>query len=110
MGFYIKKAIVPFAYMVFGTLIAFGITIIDNGLLWLEEILFALNFGLFAFIISVLFVREGDNAIAARHANDLQREEIIRTGEDLPLKLHEEYKPYKDTPFFFLLLYLNFQK
>nr|MBO4517864.1 hypothetical protein [Clostridia bacterium] len=35
-------------------------------------------------------------------ANDLERREIIRTGEDRPLKLHEEYKPWKGFAFGFI--------
>ena len=94
MGFYVKKAVFPFVYLFFMAITAFGILCIKE-LLWLKILLSALNLGLYLFIVCSVFYKEGQEAVKVRHANDLERREMIRTGTVRPLKLHEEYKPWK---------------
>ena len=38
---------------------------------------------------------KGEEALKVQLANDLERREIIRTGDDRPLRLKEEYKAWK---------------
>lgn len=95
MGFYIKKAVFPFVYLFFMAITAFGILCIKESLLWLKIILAVLNLGLYCFIVAGVFYKEGQEAVKIQHANDLERREMIRTGTVRPLKLKEEYKPWK---------------
>ena len=98
MKYYFKQGIFPFIYQIFMAMIAFGILMIEE-LIWLKILLAALNIALYLFIVAAVAYKEGQEALKVQMANDLERREIIRTGEDRPLKLHEEYKPWKG--FFF---------
>ncbi len=94
--FYCKQIIIPLLYSLFATMIALGILCIeDKSLIWLKVVLLILNFALFAFIVVINFFKEGQSALKIRMANDMEREQIVRTGENRPLKLLEEYKPWK---------------
>ena len=92
---HVKAAIVPFVYLLFMAIIALGIVIIDEKLLVLKIILSVLNIAFYAYIVIMGSLKEGEIALKTRLANDLERVQIIKTGEDRPLKLVEEYKPYK---------------
>lgn len=94
MWYYIKQALIPFVYLFFMALLAFSIITIQ-GLVWLKVILLILNFGLYAGLICTVSFKEGEEALKVQLANDLERREIIRTGEDRPLRLKEEYKAWK---------------
>lgn len=100
MKYYIKNGVLPFIYQLFMAMIAFGILAIE-GLIWLKIMLALLNTGLYLFIVGAVAYKEGQDAFKVQTANDLERREIIRTGEDRPLKLHEEYKPWKGFAFGF---------
>ncbi len=93
MKYFLKQALFPLMYLVFMAIIAAGISLI--GVVWIETVLNLLNLGFYVFLMGISFFKEGQEALKVRHANDLEREEIIRTGEALPLKLTEEYKPWK---------------
>ncbi len=82
-------------YNFFMTVTAFGISIISKNLGWLKIILYMLNIGLFLFILGKIIYKEGQIAYKERNANDIGRKQIIETGKELPLKVHEEYKPWK---------------
>ena len=101
MKYYIKNGFFPFIYQLFMAMIAFGILMI-SGLIWLKIILACLNIGLYLFIVSAMAFKEGQDAFKVQTANDLERREIIRTGEDRPLKIHEEYKAWKGFAFGFV--------
>lgn len=94
MGFYIKKALFPFVYLFFMAITAFGILCIKN-LLWLKILLSVLNLGLYAFIVFSVLFKEGEESVKAQRDNDVERREMVRTGVVRPLKLKEEYKPWK---------------
>ncbi|MBQ6727637.1 MAG: hypothetical protein IJQ87_01730 [Clostridia bacterium] len=100
MKYYLKQGVFPFIYMLFMAIIAFGILII-SGLLWLKIILAVLNIALYAVVVAAVSYKEGQESVKVQHANDLERMEIIRTGENRPLKVHEEYKPWKGFTFGF---------
>ena len=95
MWYYIKQAFLPFVYLIFMAMTAFGILCIDADVDWLKYVLLALNLGLYGVIICALAYKDGQQALKVRIANDIERREIIRTGEDRPLKLKEEYKVWK---------------
>ena len=95
MKTYIKQAIIPFIYLLFMAIIALAITSIEDKLLWLKIALGILNLALYFTVVCGACYKEGQQALKIRVANDLEREQIIITGEDRPLKLHEEYKWWK---------------
>ncbi len=101
MKYYFKNGLFPFIYQLFMAMIAFGILAI-NGLVWLKIILALLNVLLYVFIIASVSYKDGQEAYKVQVANDLERREIIRTGEDRPLKIHEEYKAWKGFMFGFI--------
>ena len=77
-------------------LTALGIAMItDANLVWLKVVLALLNLGLYGVIVCATSYKDGQTALKVRIANDLERVQIIKTGEDRPLKLLEEYKPWK---------------
>lgn len=94
MKYYLKQGLLPLIYMIFMAMIAIGIQLI-NGLIWLKILLGILNVGLYGVVVCATSFKEGQDALKVQIANDLERREIIRTGEDRPLKLREEYKWYK---------------
>lgn len=94
MKYYLKQGVFPFVYQLFMAMIAFGILAIKE-LIWLKILLAVLNIALYLFIVASVAYKDGQQALKVQMANDLERREIIRTGEDRPLKLHEEYKPWK---------------
>lgn len=101
MSFYIKKGFFPFIYVLIMSLISIGILAI-SGLIWLKIILAVANIALYVTLIAMASFKDGQEAFKAQMSNDLERREIIRTGEDRPLKLHEEYKPWKGFMFGFI--------
>ncbi len=94
MWYYVKQGLLPFIYLFFTAITAFGILCIE-GLVWLKVLLLLLNIGLYVFIIAAASFKDGQEALKVRVANDLERIQIVRTGESIPLKLKEEYKPWK---------------
>ena len=95
MKYLIKLAIIPTVYLLFEAMIALGILTLADNLMWLKIILAILNLGLYAVIVCSVCFAEGQKALKVRIANDLERMEIIRTGENRPLKTKEEYKAWK---------------
>ncbi|MCQ2387023.1 MAG: hypothetical protein MJ066_01070 [Clostridia bacterium] len=92
--YYIKNSLFSFCYVIFSSVIAFGISLLKSEN-WIKIILLTINLLLFLVINFVLFNHHGIEGAKTMFANDLQRKEIIRTGKDLPLKEAEEYKVFK---------------
>ena len=99
MWYYIKQSLLAFIYLFFTAITAFGIMCINNDAVWLKALLCVLNVGLYVVIVAAASFKDGQDALKVRIANDLEREQIIRTGDALPLKLKEEYKPWKGFTF-----------
>lgn len=95
MWYYVKQAMLPFLYLFFTAMTALGIAIINDTLIWLKVILGLINVGLYGVIIAAASFKDGQDALKVRIANDLERLQIIRTGENRPIKTREEYKPWK---------------
>lgn len=94
--YYVKQALIPTIYLVFMAMTAMGIAMISNAnLIWLKAVLAVLNLAFYLFIVAATSYKDGQTALKVRIANDLERMQIIRTGEDRPLKLREEYKAWK---------------
>ena len=94
MKFYLKQSLFPFIYIIFMAAIALGILMIQD-LIWLQVILAVLNVGLYGIVVCAASFKDGQEAMKVQIANDLERREMIRTGMDRPLKLAQEYKPWK---------------
>ena len=82
-------------YLVMFDIIALGILCIGDKMVVLKVLLLVLNLGLYGFILCAVSFKDGQMALKVRMANDLNREQIVKTGKELPLKLNEEYKPWK---------------
>ncbi len=95
MKYYIKEAAFAFIYMIFTDITAVCVLFISEELLWVRILLAVLNLVLYAAVVAAASYKEGQTSVKVRAANDLEREIIVKTGEDRPLKLLEEYKPYK---------------
>ena len=96
MKYFLKQSGFLFIYNIFMTIIALGILCIQGkDLLWLRMILCVLNIGLYLFIAGMTFYKEGQEALKVRNANDLEREQIIKTGEALPLESEIPIAPAK---------------
>lgn len=93
MKYYFKQSLFALIYLFFMTIIAFGIICI--GVTWLEIALCVINISFYLTILAMTLYKEGENSMRVLHANDIERELIIKTGEDRPIKKHEEYKPWK---------------
>ncbi len=94
MKYYIDKASFSFVYSLVSSLTAVLILCIED-MIWLKAILLALNLGLYVYVIAAVGYQDGQNALKTRNANDLEREIIIKTGEDRPLNVPGEFKPWK---------------
>jgi hypothetical protein len=93
--YYIKQAMIPAVYLIFMAMTAMGIAMItDANLVWLKAVLAVLNLALYGFIVAATSYKDGQTALKVRIANDLERMQIVKTGEDRPLKLREEYKAW----------------
>ena len=95
MKTYLKQAFVPFVYLFLTAVIAFAILSIGDGLVWLKALLCACNIALYITVVGGISYKEGQTALKVRIANDTERRHIIRTGEDRPLRIAEEYKWWK---------------
>lgn len=93
--YYIKQMFIPIMYLIIFDIIALGILCIGDNLIALKVILLVLSLGFFGFIIGAMAYKDGQMDYKIRIRNDLSREQIIKTGQDIPLKLNEEYKPWK---------------
>ena len=93
--YYVKQMFIPIMYLFIFDIIALGILCIGDNLIALKVILLLVSLGFYAFILGAVFYKDGQSAYKVRIANDLSREQIIKTGKDIPLKLNEEYKPWK---------------
>jgi multisubunit Na+/H+ antiporter MnhC subunit len=73
MWYYIKQPIVPFLYLLFGTVIAIGILVLKDNLIWLKLVVMVLNIGLYLFIVGAASFKDGETALKVRMANDSER-------------------------------------
>ncbi len=62
---------------------------------WLAFALTLVNIALLIAITVIYMMRQGELAVKKMHANDLEREDMLRTGIPKELDKHKEYKPWK---------------
>ena len=93
--YYVKQMFIPIMYLIIFDIIALGILCIGDNLIVLKVILLILNLGLYGFILASVAFKDGETALKIRMSNDLNREQIIKTGKEYPIKLNEEFKPWK---------------
>ena len=74
MWYYVKQALLPFIYLFFNAITAFGIICIQGAdLTWLRILLLILNIGLYCVIVCAASYKDGQEALKVRIANDLER-------------------------------------
>lgn len=95
MKFYFKMALMPLFYCFFSAMLGIGIILLDEKHLALQFVLCVVNTAFYCVIMGVAGFKDGENAFKIRMQNDTYRRRIVQTGEDLPLQVHEEYKPWK---------------
>ena len=95
MKYLLRKAGFPFIYIIFMATIALGINQIGGDNKLLKFALLVLNLSFYMFIVGSLAFKDGEDALNVRIANDLDRNEMIKTGIPKKLRLREEYKHYK---------------
>ena len=89
LKYFIKQTSFSIVYLIFSAVCAIGVMFTTA--MWLQIALGILNLSVFLVIIFLSYFKEGETALKVMHANDLERKEIIRTGEDRPLNLVQEY-------------------
>lgn len=95
MKYYLKKAIIGLVYLIFASITGYGIMFIPADMAWVRIVLLILNVGLYSYVLSQTAFQDGQAAYKVRMLNDLNRKQIILTGEDLPIDTKSEYKAYK---------------
>ncbi|MBR2870564.1 MAG: hypothetical protein IKB98_04230 [Clostridia bacterium] len=95
MKYYLKMAFMPFVFLLFTAMLGLGIILLDEDMAILQYLLCVVNTAFYSVLMSVGGFKDGQNALKIRMQNDTYRRRIIETGEDLPLQLREEYKPWK---------------
>lgn len=93
--YYIKKSAMYFVVLLFT--VATGYTLMD-----MEEasktfplIMSFLNLAVYIMMLISISFKEGQDAYKTLVANDIERRQIAKTGEDRPLKVNEEYALWK---------------
>ncbi len=93
--YFLSQCIFPLFYSAIMLFLGLAIKLISDDLMWLKYLLFVVVFGFYAVMICSISFKDGQNAVKIQHANDVERLNIIRTGEDRSLDLVQEYKPWK---------------
>ena len=95
MWTYIKQSFMAFFYLLFMITTSYAISVLEEKFFILQIVLAIANLLLYFVILAGASFKDGEQALKVRNVNDLKRQEIIRTGEDIKLKIHEEYAPWK---------------
>lgn len=93
MTFYFKRAILPWVYLVFMMVMTLSVHAIESAVL--KYVLISATLLLYLFIVGSISYKDGEKALKVRIKNDIERRNIVETGEDRHLDLVEEYKFYK---------------
>lgn len=95
MWTYIKQSFMAFFYLLFMISTSYAISVLADNYFVLKIVLSIANLLLYFIILGGASFKDGEQALKIRNVNDIKRQEIIRTGEDIKLKIHEEYAPWK---------------
>lgn len=93
MGYYFKKALLPFVYLIFMMMLSFAVYSVKS--VAIRYVLVSAILIIYVFIVGGVSYKEGQQALKTRISNDIERRIIVETGEDRLLNTKEEYKPYK---------------
>ncbi len=85
----------PLVYGLVMIMASTAISIISEDLMWLKYLLYVVAFIVYAIVVVAIEYKDGQEAVKIRHVNDIERVNIIKTGEDRPLNAAREYKPWK---------------
>lgn len=88
-------AFMPFIFLLFSAMLGLGVLMLNDDLRILQYILCAVNTLFYAILMGVGGFKDGQAELKIRMQNDTYRRKIVETGEDFPLQLLEEYKPWK---------------
>ena len=95
VSFYFKESFIANMYFIIFALIDLGVLCIDDSLLTLKYVLCAVVLLGYIFVVGLMFYKEGETAMKVRRGNDLNREQIIKTGREYPINSTEEYTAWK---------------
>lgn len=95
MWYYIKQSVISLGYLVFISFGSIFVSLIGNDLIWLKWIFSIIILAIYIMIVGISSYKDGEIAYKKLLANDLERRRIIETGEDIPLNVREEYRPWK---------------
>lgn len=90
---YLKKAFFFLIYVVFIDMI--GLAILQIGIDTLEVVLAVVALGFYLFIVAVMMFKEGQESMRKLHANDLERVQMIKSGQPKKLETSKEYGAWK---------------
>lgn len=93
MWYYIKNVFFMFIYLLVMSVLGIGISLIEN--VWIEFALSVANVILYLVIVTIYFKNEGKNAAKVMLANDLERQNMLRTGKYFKIKTDKEYSAWK---------------
>ncbi len=93
---FFKKMLFPLSYATIMIMASMSISLLDETkLLWLKYLLYAVALALYIIVIGAIEYKAGSDEYKIRHLNDVERIKIVETGEERPLNLVKEYKPWK---------------
>ena len=95
MKYYLKTMLVPFIYLLFTAVANVGFMGSEKIPKGLSLALVILMLVVYLCILWSFNFKHGEQAYKDLIFNDRERKIIIETGEDRPLKIHEEYKAWK---------------
>lgn len=93
MWYYAKHSLFLFIYMLTTILTATGISLIEAE--WVQSLLAVLNIGLYLFLTAIYMYKEGGEAAKKLHANDIDRENIVKTGNYIKINKIPEFRVWK---------------
>lgn len=93
--YYLKKTFPYLLVLVFTAITGYSVASLDLVSKAFAIIMAILNLAVYVIMIGSVAFKDGQDAYKALLANDLERKQIVKTGEDRPLKLKEEYRIWK---------------
>ena len=90
---YFKAPLFSFVFLLMFAISGFAVEFIET--LWLKILLGSVLILFYLFVVFIVFFTEGAQALKIRHANDDDRYEMVKTGEERYINETAEYKPFK---------------
>ena len=93
--YYLKRTFPYLLVIIFTAITGYSVASLDLVTKTFAVIMGVLNFAVYVIMLGSVAFKDGQDAYKTLLANDLERKQIVKTGEDRPLKLKEEYKIWK---------------